>query len=118
MLVETENYLTAMAEQNGWNEYSKLVLKELESLNNKVENLSVEIQGIKKEVAIIKDREDRVEELKVWKDRVSEVVSPAQLKEAMTTLHELREFKTKAITIFIVVQTLMGIAFSVINYLK
>ena len=50
-----------MSEQSNWNEYSKLVLKELETLAVGISNLSTEIQDVKREIAIIKDREDKVE---------------------------------------------------------
>jgi hypothetical protein len=107
-----------MSEQNTWNEYSKLVLKELETLAIGISNLSTEIQDIKREIALLKDREDKVDKLVEWKEKVSEVVSPSQLAEMSREVKDLKEFKTKAITIFVVVQTIMGIAMAVLNYLK
>jgi vacuolar-type H+-ATPase subunit I/STV1 len=108
-----------MADTNSsWNEYSKLVLKELETLAIGISNLSNEIQDVKREIALIKDREDKVDKLQEWKDKVSEVVSPTQLSEMAKEVKELKEFKTKAITFFIVVQTLMGTAMAILNYLK
>ena len=50
--------------QNGWNEYSKLVLKELESLSDSIDNLNSEIQGLKSDITEIKAKEDRVNELR------------------------------------------------------
>ena len=50
--------------KNGWNEYSKLVIKELESLAFGIKELSVEIQYLKKEIAEMRVREDRVNDLK------------------------------------------------------
>ena len=67
-----------MSEQNNWNEYSKLVLKELETLAVGISNLSTEIQEVKQEIALIKDREDKVDKLQLWKDKVSEIASPSQ----------------------------------------
>jgi predicted nucleic acid-binding Zn-ribbon protein len=90
--------------QNGWNEYSRLVLKELETLSQGIVNLNVEIQDIKREIALIKDREDKVEDLKVWKEKLDDVVSPSQLKDLIKEVQELRAFKTKATTIFLVIQ--------------
>jgi hypothetical protein len=55
-------------------------------------------------------REDRVEELKAWKNSVDEVVSPSQLKEALAAVQDLQSFKTKAITVFAVVQFAMATA--------
>lgn len=95
--------------ENGWAEYSRLVLKELETLASGIDSLRVELQDVKQELAKMQVREDRVEELKVWKDKVDDVASPSQLKEAIQEIEQLKEFKTKAITIFAVVQ--FGMAF-------
>ena len=38
-------------EQNGWNEYSRLVLKELETLSDGIDGLNQEIQTVKQEIA-------------------------------------------------------------------
>jgi predicted nucleic acid-binding Zn-ribbon protein len=92
---------------NGWNEYSRLVLKELETLSQGIVNLNVEIQEVKREIALIKDREDKVEDLKVWKEKLDDVISPSQLRELVKEVQELRAFKTKSITIFVVIQFLI-----------
>ncbi len=95
--------------ENGWAEYSRLVLKELETLATGIEGLRGELQDVKQELAKMQVREDRVDELKAWKDKVDDVTSPSQLKEALQEVEQLKEFKTKAITIFAVVQ--FGMAF-------
>lgn len=95
--------------QNGWNEYSRLVLKELETLSKGITNLSTEIQGVKQEIALLKDREDKVEALQSWKETIAEVVSPSQLRELVKEVQELRAFKTKAITVFAIVQFILAI---------
>lgn len=95
-------------DQNGWNEYSRLVLKELETLSDGIEGLSLEIQTVKQEIAKMQVREDRVEELKAWKDKVDEVASPTQLQTALKEVDDLKQFKTKAVTIFAVVQFAMA----------
>jgi len=94
--------------QNGWNEYSRLVLKELETLADGIDGLRTELIEVKQELAKMQVREDRVDELKLWKDKVDEVVSPTQLQTAMKEIEDLKLFKTKAITIFAVVQFAMG----------
>ena len=65
-----------MSADNGWSEYSKLVLKELSTLANNIESLNNEIQELKQEIARMREREDRVEELRSWKDKIDEVASP------------------------------------------
>ena len=95
-------------EQNGWNEYSRLVLKELETLSDGIESLQQELQNVKQEIAKMQVREDKVEELKAWKEKIDEVVSPSQLSELKKEVESLNSFKTKAITAFAVVQFMMA----------
>jgi len=96
--------------QNGWNEYSKLVLKELESLASNIQALNVEIQDLKQEITQMRAREDRVEDLKTWKEKIDEVASPSQIKDLMLEVESLKQFKIKAITIFSVIQFIMALA--------
>ena len=96
--------------QNGWNEYSRLVLKELETLADGIEGLRSEIQEVKQEIALQKVKEDKVSEIRAWKERIDEVASPSQIKALVKEVEDLRVFKTKAITGFVVVQFLMGLA--------
>ena len=95
-------------DKNGWGEYSRLVLKELETLAKGIEALKVQMGDLKSELAELRAKEDKVKELTAWKDRIDEVASPTQLKEMqdMVKKHEL--FKTKAITMFAVVQIMMA----------
>ena len=94
--------------QNGWNEYSKLVLKELESLSMSIDNLKTEMQDIKQELVETRVKEDRVDELKVWKEKVDDICSPSQLKELVDKVDNLNTFKVKAIGVFLAVQFMMG----------
>ena len=98
------------AANSGWNEYSKLVLEQLESLSAGIDALRDEMQEMRQEVAIVKIREDRVTELKTWKEKIDDVASPTQLKSILLEVEELKLFKTKAIAIFMAVQTMMGLA--------
>ena len=58
--------------QNGWNEYSRLVLKELETLADSIDNLRTELQEMKQELAKMQVRENKIEDLKVSVTDVSE----------------------------------------------
>jgi predicted nuclease with TOPRIM domain len=93
-----------MSEDNGWSEYSRLVLKELETLASSIQSLNSEIQELKQEIARMRVKEDRVDELRAWKDKVDEVASPSQMLVKFNEVDDLKQFKTKAITIFAVVQ--------------
>lgn len=94
--------------QNGWNEYSKLVLRELETLSTNIENLNSQIQDIKQEMVETRVKEDRVDELRAWKEKVDEVASPTQIKELIEKVDALNTFKIKAIGVFVAVQFMMG----------
>lgn len=107
-----------MSADNGWSEYSKLVLKELSTLANNIESLNNEIQELKQEIARMREREDRVEELRSWKDKIDEVASPTQLQNAIKEIESLKEFKTKSVTVFMVVQFLMGVAVALSKFLE
>lgn len=102
--------VTEMKEQDGWNEYSKLVLKELETLAVGVEALSAEMLRLREAIQRLELREDKVNELKVWKDKVDEVWSPVQMKEAVVRVADNEVFKIRAITAFAVIQALMALA--------
>tara|TARA_B100000927_G_scaffold291226_1_gene292447 strand:- start:539 stop:859 length:321 start_codon:yes stop_codon:yes gene_type:complete len=97
-------------DRDGWNEYSKLVLKELETLAVNIQSLNNEIQELKQEIARMREREDRVEELRMWKDKIDEIASPTQLETAIKEIESLKEFKTRSVTVFMVVQFVMGLA--------
>ena len=72
-----------MGELNGWNEYSKLVLEQLEALSISVAALREEMQEIKQELIIMKSKEGQVTEIKDWKDKIDEITSPRQLLYAI-----------------------------------
>jgi hypothetical protein len=95
--------------ENGWAEYSRLVLKELETLATGIEALRSELQDVKQELAKMQVREDKVDELKNWKEKIDEVASPSQMKELVDEVQDLKAFRTKAVTVFAVVQ--FGMAF-------
>ena len=97
-------------DNNGWSEYSRLVLKELETLATSIQSLNSEIQELKQEIARMREREDRVDELRAWKDKIDEIASPTQMQVIVNDVEDLKQFKTKAITVFAVVQFTMAMA--------
>ena len=106
-----------MPSDQGWETYSKLVLQQLETLNTGIEGMRGELQLVKEQITKIKAKEDRLEELKAWKDKVDEVISPTQMKYALKELEDLRTFKTKSVTIFMVVQFAMAVAVLVSRFM-
>jgi uncharacterized coiled-coil DUF342 family protein len=108
--------------KNGWNEYSRLVLAELENLNTKIQHLSEELtearQDIIKNGTQIKRVQDEIKELKEWRKDVSEIVSPTQLKEVRRDVDKLKTFKTISTTAWVIVQILFGIAIALFGVFK
>jgi uncharacterized phage infection (PIP) family protein YhgE len=96
--------------ENGWNEYSNLVLRELETLGRGINELNTSLQEVKQQIAVIRTRDNKIQELDAWKSRIDDVVSPTQLKDLKKEVDELKLFKTKAVTIFAVIQFGMGFA--------
>jgi seryl-tRNA synthetase len=105
-----------MPADDGWETYSRMVLQQLETLAAAIEQLRVELQSVKNELVELRAREDRIKEIKVWKEKMDDVVSPTQLKEALNEFEELKLFKTKAITGFAVVQAMMALALGLSKY--
>ena len=97
-----------MTDSNGWETYSKLVLQQLETLSSGIEALRTELQDVKGQLTELKAKEDRVQDIKIWKEKIDDVASPAQLKTALEEIDDLKTFKTRAITIFMIVQALTG----------
>ena len=54
----------SISNNDGWNEYSRLVLEQLEALSTGIEGLREEVQGVKKDLAIIQAKEDITEILR------------------------------------------------------
>ena len=99
-----------MSNNNGWETYSKLVLQQLETMSNGIEALRTELQDMKSQLTELKAKEDRVQDLKAWKEKMDEAATPSQVKEVLQEVEQLKVFRTKAVTMFMVVQTIMGIA--------
>jgi len=97
-------------ETDGWETYSKLVLQQLEVMSNGISALRTELQDVKYQITELKAKEDKVKDLKIWKEKMDDVASPPQIKSALEEIENLKTFKTKAITIFMVVQGLMAMA--------
>ena len=101
-----------------WDQYSRLVLQQLETLANGIEGLRTELQDVKNQLTELNAKEDRVQDLKEWKEKIDEIASPTQLKTAIQEIEDLKTFKTKAITIFAVVQFLMATALALSKYFQ
>ena len=74
-----------------WAEYSKLVLKELDRMNNNYEslreNLEEKFKDINEKLSDVKNTERSVQEIKLWQEKVNEVWSSRQMKEAKDEIY-------------------------------
>jgi archaellum component FlaC len=96
------------AGQNGWNEWSRHVLKELERLNDNYEDIKTEISDIKEDIGKVKALQYSLNEIRDWKKSVDDVASPSQLKDLRDEVARLKTFKTVSTTVWAVIQILMG----------
>lgn len=103
---------------NGWNEYSKLVLKELETLADGMESVRKDIQDVKRDIAKIETRESKVDEIKEWKQKMTDVLSPDQLKELVKEHKENRDFMIRAIAVLGVIQFIVASAVLWMKFVK
>lgn len=131
----------------GWGEWSKHVLKELERLNHNYESLTTridsirtdihsEISDIKNDITKVKAMQYSLDELKLWKreldnasvlksvqelekwkNEVDDVVSPKQIADHIERINSLEKFKVQAITGFLIFQALIGIGIAIAKYL-
>ncbi len=102
-----------MPEQN----YNQLVLAQLQSLSQAMEALRADLQFVRQEITELKAKEDKVVELREWKQKIDDVISPTQLYKLVEDIKDLNNFKTKAVTIFAVVQFAMGAILFAMNFM-
>jgi archaellum component FlaC len=103
-----------MTQQSNWNEYSKLVLNELENLSKEIKTMKSEIHNVRQDLAVMRAREDRVVQLLGWKNKMEEYATPNQIGNLIKEVEDLKSFRTKATVIFATVQFLVGIAMAFI----
>ncbi len=96
-------------EQNGWNEYSKLVLAELERLNENDEKIQETLTEINQKLGKVETIEKEVESIGKWKRYMDDVASPNTLKEMKKDVAALNTFKTVATTVWAIVQIAFGV---------
>jgi hypothetical protein len=100
--------------KNGWSEYGRLVLKELERLNDGQEALRKDFDEKFKEINTtlqnVQNVEKNVTDLKTWHEKVTDVWSPTQMKEAKDELYKQKNQWTWVVAIVTFVQIVITIA--------
>ena len=77
-----------MPEQN----YNQLVLAQLQSLSQAMEALRGDLQFVRQEITELKAKEDKVVELREWKQKIDDVISPTQLYKLVEDIKDLNNF--------------------------
>jgi peptidoglycan hydrolase CwlO-like protein len=106
-----------MSEQTDtWGDYSKLVLKELERLNENYDKMRVDMESrfneLNRKLSEVKNLESKVDSNAKWIERVNDVWSPTQMKEAKDELYKQKNKMTAAFAIITFIQILAGYIFS------
>lgn len=99
-----------------WAEYSKLVLKELDRMNNNYETLRENIENINAKLNDVKNTEKSVQGLKNWQEKVNEIWSTSQMKDAKDEIYKQKNRWTATIAILLFIQVIIGIIVSLKNF--
>ncbi len=103
-------------EKDSWGDYSKLVLKELERLNDNHEKMRSDFDARLNEMNLklndVKGVEKTVAVNSAWIDKVNDVWSPTQMKEAKDEIYKQKSRWVAAIAIVTFVQILVGVVIS------
>ena len=107
-----------MSEENGtWGDYSKLVLKELERLNENYDRMRTDMDNrfseLNQKLTEVKNIEGKVDSHTKWVEKVNDVWSPSQMKEAKDEVYKQKTRWTATIAVVTFVQILIGIAIAV-----
>ena len=104
-------------DKESWGDYSKLVLKELERLNDNYDKMRVDMDTrfneLNQKLTEVKNVEKTVNVNTLWIERVNGVWSPTQMKEAKDEIYKQKSRWVAAIAIVTFVQIAVGVALAV-----
>ena len=103
-------------DRNTWGEYSNLVLKELERLNDNYDKMRTDMDTrfneLNQKLTEVKNVESKVFSHTTWIERVNDVWSPNQMKEAKDEIYKQKNRWVAAIAIVTFIQILVGVVIS------
>lgn len=107
-----------MSEQkDGWGEYSKLVLNELVRLNDNHEKMRSDfdskLQEMNFKLGDVKSIEKNLSTNTSWMEKVNDVWSPNQMKEAKDEIYRQKSRWVGTIAIITFIQVMIGIILSI-----
>lgn len=104
-------------DRENWGDYSKLVLKELERLADNYESMRQDIDYRFKEMNLVLSRYEGtakiVDDQKIWIQKVNDVWSPAQMKEAKDEIYKQKNNWVATVAIIVFLQVLIGIGIAI-----
>jgi len=99
--------------KNGWSEYGRLVLAELQRLNQGQDDMKKDLDAkfleLNNKISAFNTLEKDIEELKNWKKDVIEVWSSTQMKQAKDEIYQQKGYYQRVIGIVIAVQIVFTI---------
>ena len=78
---------------NDWESWSKHILTDLERQNTKQEELRSKLEEIKHDITKIENMYGDVEDLKNWRNKISETITPDQMKNLINDVEKLKSAK-------------------------
>ena len=98
---------------HGWSEYGRLVLNELQRLNEGQESMKRDIDTkfneLNLKISSFNSLQKDVDELNDWKKRVIEVWSVSQMKQSKDEIYKQKGYYQKVIGILIAIQVLASL---------
>jgi hypothetical protein len=109
--------------KNGWSEYGRLVLKELERLNEGQDKLREDFdkqfkdlnEKMTKSITSFETTEQEVKELRDWKEKVTEVWSTTQMKQSKDEIYQQKGQWQRTVGIVIATQVIIGIVITLMK---
>ena len=109
-------------EKDTWGGYSKLVLKELERLNENYDKMRSDIesrfQELNQKLTEVKNVESKVDSQAKWIERVNDVWSTSQMQSAKDEIYKQKNRWVAAIAIISFIQVVLGVGIAIWSNLK
>jgi len=95
--------------QNGWGEYSHLVLTKLDDLQKEQREIRKSLDTVHSRLTKLESNQEKIKDLSSWKNMVNDVWSPAQMKEGKDEIYKQKERWTGATWLFIAAQVMWAL---------
>ncbi len=103
--------------KNGWSEYGRLVLAELQRLNQGQDAMKKDLDSkfieLNNKISAFNALEKEIEELNTWKKDTLEVWSASQMKQAKDEIYKQKGYYQRVTGIIIAIQILLTLFMAV-----